>query len=180
MTPHPTTASSRWLPTLPLRDRECLTYASKTWGMCTNVDTSQNINRLRRDSLCELHKVRIAPTVLPGQTFFMHSCEADPSAVGINESRLMIGHEMLTLQAYPWQSKESEFQKFRESLSKGFPSASEEVQIADLAGNAVCGTVLSALCSSIIMAVPWVDQDDLALASAIELVKSTLLAAMDL
>ena len=180
MTPHPTTASSRWLPTLPLRDRECLTYASKTWGMCTNVDTSQNINRLRRDSPCELHKVRVAPTVLPGQTFFMHSCEADPSAVGINESRLMIGHEMLTLQAYPWQSKESEFQKFRESLSKGFPSASEEVQIADLAGNAVCGTVLSALCSSIIMAVPWLDQDDLALASATELVKSTLFAAMDL
>ena len=83
---------SPWYRAMPQRMQECIAFHSNTRGPSSSADVSQMIGRLRADKVIE--GTRMAPTVLPDQCLFMTSTDV---------ARPLLGHEMLTLQAFPWQ-----------------------------------------------------------------------------
>ena len=93
-------ASSPWYRAMPQRMQECIAFNFHTRGPGSCADISQMIGRLRTDKVVDSAGRRMAPTVLPDQCLFMSSADVP---------RPLIGHEMLTLQAFPWQKRKDPF-----------------------------------------------------------------------
>ena len=86
--------SSPWYRAMPQRMQECIAFHYHTRGPSSSADVSQMIGRLRADKVVDSAGMRMAPTVLPDQCLFVASTDV---------ARPLVVHEMLTLQAFPWQ-----------------------------------------------------------------------------
>ena len=153
MTPQQSTVDSRWYAPMTRRDQEVLNLSEKVYGRQTGVDHSQNIYRLRFDRTC--HGVRCTPTLLPGTLLFRHACKVNGEAA--SESRDLVGREFLTLQAYPWQRKLDAIESWTAQLRTINPKTVPEKVLADLGGNAACGTVQVSVLAALCVSIPWVD-----------------------
>ena len=88
--------------------------------------------------------MKIICTCLPSMTFWRQSFNGRADGQG-RISRPVIGRETLTMQAFPWQQRQTKIRHWIEEFGKVHPNAVAESVMRDLGGNAACGTVLGAV-----------------------------------
>jgi hypothetical protein len=135
------TLDSPFYSALPSRERQILAVRQKTNHADITADLGQSIDRTAvSETMCHVDgsATVIAPTCLPN----MHMWSGE-------KQRLLIGRESLMLQAYPCN---------RNDVAERLDCFSESF-LADLGGNAYCGTVLTALFLSLLASIPWIDTD---------------------
>ena len=66
----------------------------------------------------------------------------------VDMPRPLLGHEMLTLQSFSWQQRKEQLEQWKEHVQKVTAHKHMDGLLADLAGNAVCGSVMLAVMSA--------------------------------
>ena len=149
---------SPWFSALAERDQEIIAAMQYLHGERASVDASQSLD------LCKFVKppVSTLPCLLPNSSWWVPPQSDDDRAA----ARPLLGREMMCLQGF--------------NMSEADVEGTTDANLADLAGNAFCGSVVAAILSSLFVSVPWTSVEEAeaeaarsaALASAMSIFRS--------
>ena len=131
--------TSPWYSLLPERDRSIITIMQFLHGEFVACDTSQSIE------LAKFVKppVQTLPCLLPNSSWWLSFEKAGKEKT---TARPLLGREMMHLQGFNMKDADCE--------------GTTDANLADLAGNAFCGSVVTAIFSSLFVSIPWTSEQE--------------------
>ena len=151
-----TTQASRWFPSMPMRQQECLVYYQGTHKhvpVIAGVDISQSLQRMPQTFFwrgVEEDGIVCSPTLLPGTILWMTfpdpgagTCSSVSTHNRLVEERPLLGEEKMLLQGWPCNTTSpTAFADHRGILSK-------------MAGNMFTSSVILTVFASMFYSIPW-------------------------